>query len=151
MYSKSNRHWILAALIIASFSGIGLSQQLKIEAGRVMRPGLSSVLSLKVVRNSISGPVRCVVDLPKDWRLEKYYLNDFVRIDQKDHKATLTWLEFPMMDTLYYDVQVCVPQDQPQNSVQLGATLYYFDAMGKLVAIRSNDINVRVMKYFSRF
>ena len=121
------------------------------DAGKVMRPGLSSVLSLKVIRNNISGPVRCVVDLPKDWQLEKYYLNDFVRIDQKGTQATVSWLEFPMLDTMYYDVQVYVPQDQPQNSVQLGATLYYFDAMGKLVAIRANDISVRVMKYFSRY
>jgi hypothetical protein len=151
MCLKSNRHWILVILFFTSLVSTTMSQQLKLDAGKVMRPGLSSVLSLKIVRNNISGPVRCVVDLPKDWQLEKYYLNDFVRIDQKGTKATVSWLEFPMMDTLIYDVQVYVPQDQSQNLVQMGATLYYFDPTGKLVAIRANDLSVRVMKYFSRF
>jgi hypothetical protein len=151
MCLKSNRYWILATLVLILLVDSSWSQQIKLDAGKVMRPGLSSVLSLKILRNHISGPVRCIVDLPEDWRLEKYYLNDFVRIEQNGSQATVSWLEFPMMDTLYYDVQVYVPQDQPQNYVQIGATLYYFDPSGKLVAIRANDISVRVMKYFSRY
>jgi hypothetical protein len=151
MYSKNNKHWFLGLLVFIVFAGTLLGQQVKLNAGQVMRPGLSSVISLNVVRKDITGPVQCTFDLPQDWRLDKYYTNDLVRVEQKGTKATLSWLEFPMMDTLSYDVQVYVPQDQAQNTVQIGATLYYFNSSGKLIAIRANDISVRVMKYFSRY
>jgi hypothetical protein len=114
-----------------------------------VRPGFGTCLQLMVYRNGITGPVRFIQDLPAGWSADKLpVFNAELRVT--DNKMRITWLNFPLKDTVTIAYEIKVPEKAAIGQViSLSGRLEYFE-QGKIKQVAVKPQTIKTVKFYSR-
>lgn len=115
------------------------------------RPGFNAGLNVEVVPGGISGPVRVILDLPKEWKAKSYGFDKRASLKEIDGKSTILWLSMPVLDTVRYSFDVAIPESQILQPVVVSGILEYFNSDGQKRTIPISSHQLKMMRYYSRY
>jgi hypothetical protein len=108
----------------------------------------ATTINTFIARNSITGPVRMVTELPQGWILRSSDSN-LGLINQEGNLVKTVWLNFPLQDTVRQTLLLVIPKDHKGNAV-IKSHLEYFKGDTKH-QISASPFSIEVRKYYSRF
>lgn len=139
-------------LMLMALQGMSLFAQpeVKLAGPYQARPGFGTGITLNVLRKGISGPVRFIQTLPSNWvasRLPPYNYG----LEQTGNKLTITWLDFPLRDTIKIAYNLEIPKDAEYSKVfDFDGKLEYFEG-DKIKEVYAKPHKVKLVKYYSVF
>ncbi|HOY48554.1 MAG TPA: hypothetical protein PL185_03130 [Flavobacteriales bacterium] len=112
------------------------------------RFGLPTVIKTEIVRNSTTGPVRLVTELPQGWILRSSDSN-LGLINQEGNLVKTVWLNLPLQDTIRHSLLVIIPENHSGDAV-IKAHLEYYSG-DNIHHIACSPFAIEVRKYYSRY
>lgn len=143
----NNKFFFFTALLVVTYTGLRAQPEVRLYGPGQAKAGVYTGITLSIKRNGISGPVRFVQELPRNWKAE-LFPGARVHLSQTGTTLRLAWLSFPLKDSIHCSYGLRIPDDTGDEYL-LGGTLEYFEN-GTLRQLPVTPHRVKLVKFYSR-
>ncbi len=112
------------------------------------RIGMGTSAVVRVINNSIHGPARASIHIPKDWILE-LYPGELASVSQSGNQIKIIWLEFPIRDTVEVAFLLKIPENENKGTHSINGTFDYVKD-GNIKSVSIPQHSYKVFKYYTR-